>query len=164
MAEGLVELVRAFRAAVVVFEPGVYSGEDCAVLVEELATAENACRAARVRAAARAGACGAHRERGFADVSDWLARVSGSSSGSAKAALDATAALQEHPELKAALEAGELSMAQAQELAKTEASCPGSAASLLGVAKKQCFAAPGPSLSLLAYCARNGRVRRRAAA
>lgn len=152
MAEGLVELVRAFRAAVVAFEPGVYSGEDCAVLVEELATAGNACRAARVRAAARAGACGAHRERGFADVSDWLARASGSSSGSAKAALDTTAALQEHPELKAALEAGELSMAQAQELAKTEASCPGSAASLLGVAKEQ-------SLKSLKEQARDRRMR-----
>ena len=111
MTEGLVGLVRAFRAAVVAFDPGVYSGEDCAVLVEELATAENACVWARVRAAARAGAGGAHRERGFADVSDWLARASGSSSGSAKAALDTAAALQKQPEVKAALEAGELSMA-----------------------------------------------------
>jgi len=152
VAEGLVELVRAFRAAVVAFDPGVYSGEDCAVLVEELATAEKACVAARVRAAARAGSCGAHRERGFADVSDWLARASGSSSGSAKAALDTAAALQEQPEVKAALEAGELSMAQAQELAKTEASCPGSAASLLGVAKER-------GLKTLKEQARDRRVR-----
>ena len=152
MAEGLFELVRAFRAAVAAFEPGVYSGEDCAVLAEELATAENACGAARMRAAARAGACGAHRERGFADVSDWLARASGSSSGAAKAALDAAAALQEQPEVKAALEAGELSMAQAQELAKTEASCPGSAADLLGVAKEG-------SLKTLKEQARDRRVR-----
>jgi hypothetical protein len=152
VAEGLVGLVRAFRAAVVAFDPGVYSGEACAVLVEELATAEKACVAARVRAAARAGACGAHRERGFADVSDWLARASGSSSGSAKAALDTAAALQAQPEVKAALEAGELSMAQAQELAKTEASCPGSAASLLGVATEQ-------SLKTLKEQARDRRVR-----
>lgn len=102
-----------------------------------------ACVWARVRAAARAGACGAHRERGFADVSDWLARASGSSSGSAKAALDTAGALQEQPEVKAALEAGELSMAQAQELAKTEASCPGSAASLLGVADSPASCRPG---------------------
>ena len=152
MTEGLVQLVRAFRVAVAAFDPAVYSGEDCAVLVEELATAEKACGAARVRAAARAGACGAHRERGFADVSDWLARASGSTSGSAKAALDTAAALQEQPAVKAALESGELSMAQAQELVKTEASCPGSAASLLGVAKER-------SLKTLKEQARDRRVR-----
>ena len=152
MAERLVELVRAFRAAVVAFDPGVYSGEDCAAVVEELAVAEKACAAARVRAATRAGACGAHRERGFAEVSDWLARVSGCSSGSAKAALDTAAALREQTEVKAALDGGELSMAQAQELVKTEASCPGSAAGLLGVAKEQ-------SLKALKEQARDRRVR-----
>jgi hypothetical protein len=77
----LVELVRGLRAALVDFEPGEFSGEDCAVLVEELATTEKVCGFARVRAAARAGACGVHKERGFADVSDWMARASGSTTG-----------------------------------------------------------------------------------
>lgn len=152
MAEGLVELVRAFRAALVDFRPEVYSGEDCAVLVEELATAEKVCTAARVRAAARAGSAGVHRERGFADVSDWLARASGSSAGSAKAALDTAAALERQPEVKTALEAGELSLAQAQELMRTEAACPGSAAGLLETAKHH-------SLKTLKEEARDRRVR-----
>lgn len=130
-------VVRDFRAALVGFSPEVFSGEDCAVLVEELAAAEKACAAARVRAAARAGACGAHRERGFADASDWMARATGTSTAAAKAALDMTAALEELPEARAALEAGELSLAQVQELVKTEAECPGSAAALLGVAREQ---------------------------
>jgi hypothetical protein len=116
MSEGLLRTVQAFRAALVEFEPGVHSGEACAVLVEQLAAAEKACAAARIRAAARAGACGAHRERGFADASDWLARAAGSSAAAAKAALDTAAALEALPETKAALEAGELSMAQAQEI------------------------------------------------
>jgi hypothetical protein len=57
-----VELARAFCAALVSFQPEVCSGEDCAVLVEELAAVEKVSAAARVRAAAHAGSCGAHRQ------------------------------------------------------------------------------------------------------
>ena len=152
MHENLVELVRDLRAALIDFEPEDLSGEACAVLVEELATTEKVCGFARVRAATRAGACGAHRELGFADVSDWMARASGSTAGSAKAALDTAAALESHPETKAALQAGELSMAQARELVRTEAECPGSAADLLDVAKQN-------SLKTLKEKARDRRVR-----
>jgi hypothetical protein len=152
VGEDLVELVRVLRGALVGFQPEEFSGEDCAVLVEELATTEKVCVAARVRAAARAGACGVHKERGFADVSDWLARASGSSAGSAKAALDTAAALEQHPETQAALDAGELSMAQARELVRTEAECPGSAADLLDLAKQN-------SLKTLKEKARDRRVR-----
>ena len=139
MAESLVEMVRVLRAALVSFDPGLHSGEDCAVLVEELAAIEKVSAWARVAAAARAGECGAHRERGFADVPDWMARATGSTAGSAKAALETAAALESHPEARAALEAGELSFAQARELVKTEAAVPGSTAGLLDVAKTESF-------------------------
>ncbi len=152
MAEDLVGLVRVLRAALVDFQPDVWSGEDCAVLVEELATTEKVSAAARVRAAARAGACDAHKERGFADVADWMAQASGSTAGSARAALETAAALESQPEAKAALESGEVSLAQARELVRTEAECPGSAADLLGVAKSQ-------SLKSLKERARDRRVR-----
>ena len=152
MAESLVSLVRGLRAELVSFQPEVYSGEDCAVLVEELAAVEKISAAARVRAAARAGECGSHRERGFADVSDWMARATGSTAGSAKAALETAAALDSQPEAKAALEAGELSFAQARELVKTEAAVPGSTAGLLDVARDQ-------SLRTLKERARDRRLR-----
>jgi hypothetical protein len=151
-AESLVELVRGLRAALVSFQPEVYSGEDCAVLVEQLAAVEKISAAARVRAAARAGECGVHRERGFADVSDWMARATGSTAGSAKAALETAAALDSQPEAKAALEAGELSFAQARELVRTEAAVPGSTTGLLDVAK-------GQSLRTLKEQARDRRLR-----
>jgi hypothetical protein len=131
----LLVLIDHFRAALVEFDPLLHSGEECGALVEALAVAEKACAAVRVRAAARAGACGVHKERGFAETSDWLARVAGTSSSSAKSALDTAAALSEMPEVSAAVDAGELSMAQATELVKTEASCPGSVAELLATAK-----------------------------
>ena len=150
--EDLLQLVRGLRAALVDFQPELSSGEDCAVLVEELATTEKVCAAARVRAAARAGSCGVHKERGFAEVSDWLARASGSTASSAKAALDTAAALETHPEARVALETGELSLAQARELVRTEAECPGSAADLLDVAKQH-------SLKTLKEQARDRRVR-----
>src|SRR5581483_5316768 len=145
-------MVRELRAALVSFQPEVCSGEDCAVLVEELAAVEKVSAAARVRAAARAGSCGAHRERGFADVSDWVARATGSTTGSAKAALETAAALQSQPEAKAARDAGELSFAQARELVKTEAAVPGSTAGLLDVAR-------GQSLRTLKDQARDRRLR-----
>jgi hypothetical protein len=152
VGEDLIELVRASRAALVGFEPEAFSGEDCAALAEELALSEKVFQFARARAAARAGACGVHKERGFADVSDWMARASGATAGSAKAALDTVAALESQPEVKAALETGELSLAQGRELAKTEAECPGSAADLLDVAKQN-------SLKTLKEKARDRRVR-----
>ena len=139
MEQSLVESIRVLRAALVAFDPGVYSGEDCAVLVEELAAMEKVSGPARVRAAVRAGDCGAHRERGFADVADWIARATGSTSGSAKAALATAAALESQPDAKAALDAGELSFAQARELVRTEAAVPGSAAGLLDVAIHESF-------------------------
>jgi hypothetical protein len=145
-------LVEELHAALASFQPEVHSGEDCATIVEKLAAVEKVSAAARVRAAARAGECGAHRERGFGDVSDWMARATGSTAGSAKAALDTAAALESQPEAKAALEAGELSFAQARELVKTEAAVPGSTAGLLDVAK-------GQSLRTLKEQARDRRLR-----
>jgi hypothetical protein len=152
VGENLVELMRGLRAALVDFQPELLSGDDCAGLVEELAITENVCGVARLRAADRAGQCGAHKERGFADVSEWMARASGSTAGAAKSALDTAAALESQPAVKAALEAGELSLAQARELVRTEAECPGATADLLEVAKTE-------SLRSLKDKARDRRVR-----
>jgi hypothetical protein len=137
--QSLVESARALCAALVAFQPDEYSGEECATLTETLAALGKVSAAALARAAAQAGKSGAHRERGFAEVSDWMARATGSTAGAAKAALDTAAALESQPDVKAALEAGELSFAQARELVRTEAAVPGSTAGLLDVAKTESF-------------------------
>ena len=152
MEPSLVSLVDALQAALVSFQPEVYSGEDCATLAEKLAAIEKVSAFTRVQAATRAGQCGVHRERGFADVSDWMARATGSTAGAAKATLETVAALESQPEVKAALETGELSFAQARELIKTEAAVPGSTAGLLDVAR-------GQSLRTLKEQARDRRMR-----
>jgi hypothetical protein len=117
------------------FDAALYSGEDCAVVVEELAATQKACAAARALAAARAGECGAHRQKGFADAADWLARATGSSTVEAKTELETARALGDMPDTRAAVAAGELSLAQAHELARTESQCPGSEADLLAAAR-----------------------------
>ncbi|MCA1846133.1 MAG: hypothetical protein LC792_23670, partial [Actinobacteria bacterium] len=152
MTEALVSFADALHAALVSFQPEAHSGEDCAILVEKLAALQKVSAVVLMRAAARAGESGAHRERGFADVSDWIARATGSTAGAAKSALQTAAALEAQPTAKAALEAGELSFAQARELVKTEAAAPGSTAELLDVAKSQ-------SLRTLKEQARDRRLR-----
>jgi hypothetical protein len=139
------------RAELAGFEPGLCLGEDCAVVAEELAATEKACAAVRARAAARAADCGAHRQKGFADAADWLARASGTSTVAARAEMDTARALEELPDTRAAVTAGELSLAQAGEVARTEAECPGSEADLLRVAK-------GESLKTLKDKARKRRL------
>ena len=88
MAPRFVSTARALREELAGFEPELLSGEECAFLVDVLAVTEKACAAARARAAARAAECGAHRQRGFRDPEDWLARTSGSSTPDARSALN----------------------------------------------------------------------------
>jgi hypothetical protein len=126
---------RALRAALAGFDAKRCTGEDAAAIAEDLAATEKACAAARVLAAARAAECGAHRQKGFADAADWLARASGTSMVEARTALATAKALEGMPATRAAATAGEVSLAQAGELARTEAECPGSEAELLPVAK-----------------------------
>ncbi len=114
---GVRQLAAQFRDALVSSDPGLSAGEVCAEIAEELARTEKACAAARVRYAARASECGEHRKRGFADASDWMARSTGSTTGAARAALDTLKAVEACPATKDALAAGEVSFAQASEIA-----------------------------------------------
>jgi hypothetical protein len=125
-------LVRALRA----FEPGEYSGEDCARLVTNFARAEKALAAARVRAATRAAECNEHRKEGFADPSEWLSRRTGTTAREARGQLDTMKRLALCPATRDAVAAGELSLGQADEIARTEAEVPGSETELLPLAKR----------------------------
>ena len=108
----------SLRGALADLDVDLVPGADCMAVASELASIEKMCAAARARAAARAAASGAPRRAGFADPADWLARETGTSRGEAQAAFDTTAAAADLPRLDDALRAGELSMAQAAEIAK----------------------------------------------
>ena len=117
------------------FDPALYSGADRALLAEALARTEKACGGARARAAARAGAGGAHKDRGFADGADWLAKKTGSSRSEARTDLDTARSLADLPATAGALSRGELSLKEAAEVARGEADNPGSEKELVGLAK-----------------------------
>ncbi len=136
MASSLIAVTKALRGALVDLEVELYSGPDCVRLAEELARTEKACAAARACLALRAAACGSHRERGFGDAADWLARTSGSTARDAKAAMDTATAAQSCPRTAEAMSRGDLSMDQAEVITKTEKERPGSEDELLDVAKR----------------------------
>lgn len=146
MPASLITGLKDLRLALARFDAAIYSGADCALLAEELAATEKACAAARMLTAARAVSTGAHKERGFSDGADWIARHTGSTGSQARQALDTAKHLDGHPETKQALIAGDISLAQAQEIAQT----PGAESELLGVAR-------GGDLSKLREAAREHR-------
>jgi hypothetical protein len=137
MAPRFVALARELRAELAAFDPDFWSGGEAAVLVEVFATTEKACGAARVLAAARAAACGAHRDRGFADAEDWLARTSGTTRHQARSDLATAERLEDCPRTKAAVVDGELSMGEAGEITRTEKECPGSEDELVDTARRE---------------------------
>lgn len=143
MSERMLDAARVLCDALIDFDPAVLSGADCARVAEQLAITEKAVGAARARAGARAVECGVHRERGYSDPMAWMARTSGSSAAQARVALDTAAAIENCPATKAALVSGELSMAQAGEIARVvSAGAPGAEAELVELAR-------GASLSAL---------------
>src|SRR5438105_8746462 len=137
MAAGLAEVARVVDEALATFDPELLSGDDCARAAAALARIEKACAAARVRAAARAAACGVHRRRGFGDPEEWLARLSGSSTTEARRAWDTVATLESCPRTADAVALGDLSLDQAREIVKAEAARPGSEGALLATARRE---------------------------
>jgi hypothetical protein len=136
VSEPVLHAAQVLREALAGFDPAVVSGAHCAAVAEALARTEKACRAARALAAARAAAGRAHRERGFADAADWLAALSGGTRAEARSALDTAEALESCPQTQAAARAGEVSLAQAAEIARAETEVPGAEGELLTLARR----------------------------
>jgi len=134
-AANLVEASRALREALRAFDPGRFSGAECAQIADELATSEKACSTGRLLAAARAVALGAHRERGIADPVAWVAHQAGTTGHQAKEALELARSLDTLPETREALLSGAVSVAQAREIAKAGGEMPGQEHDLLEVAR-----------------------------
>jgi hypothetical protein len=135
MSGSVLGAASALRAALMSFEPGEFSGADCARLADELAVTEKACATARLLAAARAAQAGAHRERGFKDPAAWLARQSGTTGTQAREALQMAERLDDCPDTKQALLAGDISLQQAGEITRAESETQGAEAELLAVAR-----------------------------
>jgi hypothetical protein len=68
-----------------------------------------------------------------------VARVTGTSLGKAKETVATGRVLSDSAELSSALQQGDISLEQAREIARAEASAPGAAEDLVGVAKEESF-------------------------
>ena len=137
----LVTAARALEDALFGLDARLLSGEDAAKGVEVLSRTEKICAAKRAQLASRATECGAHRDAGFSRPTDWLAKHTGSSAGAARRDLELASRLDEHPETKAALESGQVSLDEADEVVKTEESCPGTEHEMLDEARRKGLAA-----------------------
>ncbi|HEX7168051.1 MAG TPA: HNH endonuclease signature motif containing protein [Acidimicrobiales bacterium] len=132
----------AFLAEVRGFDVSAADAESCARAVEMLARVERVCRAQKAAAALRATAGGARGRDGSPDGAHWLAARSGESVSAARAALEVAGALGGGgcAGTAAAVASGELSLAQAREIASAVRANPGCEAELLEAARSSGFA------------------------
>jgi hypothetical protein len=137
VSASLLEIADAFVAALADFEPRLFTPDQCMTLVEALARVEKSSGAARSRAAARAAACGAPRQKGFARPADWLARSAGCSTAQAEREIDTARKLDELPLAREAVNKGELSMEQASEIVATVEHCPDAEREMVEAARKE---------------------------
>jgi hypothetical protein len=112
----LVSLLEELCAAVAAFDAALVPGDACAPLAEGLARAASVCEAASVRALARAIDCGARGDEADASALEWMARVRGTTANSVRTQLDTIAEIEHRPDVREAVENGEVSLAQAAEI------------------------------------------------
>ena len=137
MPSRILEIADEFVAALREIEPATYTGAQCARIVEQLARVERVCTAVRTAAAKRAVDCGAHREQGFTNASEWLGRAVGTTSTEAERSLKTIEQLDDFAVTLDAVRNGDVSLQQAHEIAHTASACPGTEEEMLERAKSQ---------------------------
>ena len=132
-----IDSLREWTGGLAEFDPAVLTGRECIIVTETLTRLANASAGAAARAAARVAECGAQRGQGYRHADEWLARTNGTSRRDAKDALDVGTATAggKCPGVKEALDKGDLSLAQAAEITRTEEKAPGSETELLALAR-----------------------------
>ena len=134
-ADSLSEAISLLESFVGAFEPGRYSGEDAAVLVERFSLGERLCATGKALAAKRATETEHHRKDGSRSAAEWLAGKTGESLGHAAGSLQLANQMEDHPGLGDALRSGELSQTRAHTVAGVLKLDPDSEDELLKAAK-----------------------------
>lgn len=124
---------------------GEASGADLMAAAEELARAKAMIEAAQIACAERLEQTGAAEALGWASVKDYLTHVSGGHKGTGGGLLRAAQRTRDLPEVRAALAAGDISLAQARVIAGKVATIPRPAAELRAAAAEK-------MLDLVARC------------
>ena len=106
-------VVGQLRRVLSVLDPATLTGPQAVSLLEWFATVERLAAAGRAKVAARAVDTNQWRSSGDRSPEHWLARVSGTTVGAAKDALDTARRLEKLPETDRAVRSGKLSAQQA---------------------------------------------------
>ncbi|HEV3486244.1 MAG TPA: DUF222 domain-containing protein, partial [Vicinamibacterales bacterium] len=117
-------------------EPERLTGKGAARLVAEFAAIKNIAAAGETLCAGRVADSGAWQSSGEKTAAHWMAKTTGTSVGSAVAALETAARLPELPATDRALRTGKLSDVQAKEIASAAAASPVAEKKLLEVAER----------------------------
>jgi hypothetical protein len=130
------ELTDALAAFVEHLDVTVISGEDAARLTSLFARGERLCATAKAMAARRATECRHWAQAGHRSPDQWLAQVSGTTQSAARTSLAIAEQMEAQPELARACQAGELSQAQAGEIAAAAEADPDSTPRLVDHAQR----------------------------
>jgi len=125
--------------AVAGLEPGALDGSDATTLVELFTRCERIAVAGRGLAARRVESSLVWKREGHRSAAHWLAATTGVSVGAATRSLQTARELEALPATAAAFAAGELSEAQASEIAATATLDPSAEARLLALARSSSF-------------------------
>ncbi len=140
MLDEVHQLVRRARRVVHDLDVDAMSGAQARTAVEAFAALEKLAVAGKTLAAGRLAETGAWVGDGsFRDVDAFMASLSGSSVGAARAALGTARRVKQQPAVAAALRAGELSAAQAEAVSAAVAADPSKQKSLVDLAKTTAF-------------------------
>lgn len=134
------ELTRAeelVRSAVEGFEPATYDGDAARRLARLFGSIEKVAAAGRTLAWARVESSGAWRTSGARSAAHEMAAETGTSVGQAMQALRAAEQLESLDQTAGAFRSGQLSVAQAAEVAGAAVEAPGAEGQLLDVARSE---------------------------
>lgn len=135
-ADELKHAVRSLKALVSAAQPRTLSGDEARVFADLFAEAGRAAAAGLALFAPVVDDSGSYAKVGHGTAVDWLAAISGSSPGTARGQLTAAQRASANEGLTEALHSAQLLSAQLKLISDTEATAPGSAATLLEMADR----------------------------
>ena len=130
------ELLAMVRSVVAGLEVADLEAREAARIVEQCAEAERLLAALRVMAAATLEDKALWRREGFRSVGQWMAFITGTAPGAAIASIEMAGRLADLPLVAEAFRAGQLSEAQAREIADVAIEVPDAEEQLLEAAGK----------------------------
>jgi hypothetical protein len=133
------EAITLLRSALTDAPPDLVTGSDAATMVSLCSEAERVAAAAGSLYARRVDATGAYEATGHLSTASWLASVRGDSLGHAIGVLETGQVLAEAPPAMDAFSQGQLSLAQARQIAESGATDPSTLHELLDSARTESF-------------------------